>query len=253
MIIQKIVRKSKIKITKAIDSIRIERFIKGSFKNLKCIKGSYNDKRCFIIGNGPSLKKEDLERLKGEITFASHGIYFIFDKTDWRPTYYCAQDCKLINDRISEIEEYCKDIPKFFGVVKDFHYPNFSKDDTIIVLLNEPFVDGYPKFSNDATNGFYEGMTVTYFNIQLAIYMGFKEIYLLGVDHSYTPGREHFSDKDLITNTPQLDKTTFSYKKAKQVCENYNIIIKNATRGGQLEVFDRVNFDSLVGGYNNEN
>lgn len=243
--LEKVVRKIKIIIKKYINYIRIKKHIKGSFKSLEKIKGSYEGKRCFIIGNGPSLKKEDLERLKGEITIASHGIYYIFDETHWRPTYYCAQDYKLINERFFEIEKYCKGIPKIFGVAKMFHYPNFSKDDIIIELLIEPFVDTYPKFSNDAKNGFYEGFTVTYFNIQLAIFMGFKKIYLLGVDHSYIPGSEHFDNRDLITNTPQLDKTTFSYKKAKEVCENKGVKIYNATRGGNLEIFERIDFDSI--------
>ena len=55
---------------------------------LKELKDKYKGKRCFIIGNGPSLTKADLEMLQNEITFATNKIYQIFPQTNWRPTYY---------------------------------------------------------------------------------------------------------------------------------------------------------------------
>lgn len=230
---------------------------KNSFINSKAIakrnqmlalcKNKYEGQRCFIIGNGPSLKIEDLEALKDEVTFASHGIYYIYDNTDWRPTFYCAQDAKLINERYCEIKEKCKESINVFGIVKNRNYVKFSEDSIIINLIDEDFVDGYPKFSDDLTFGAYEGLTVTYFNIQLAIYMGFKEIYLLGVDHFYSGGRnDHFSEQDVCTNVPQTEKSTFSYIKAKDFANEKGVKIYNATRGGHLEVFERVDFDDVL-------
>jgi uncharacterized Rossmann fold enzyme len=69
-------------------------YIKYS-KKLKSFKDIHKGKRCFIIGNGPSLKMEDLDKLKNEYTFAANKIYLAFEETDWRPTYYCIQDLKL--------------------------------------------------------------------------------------------------------------------------------------------------------------
>lgn len=221
--------------------------IEKSFPQLKQYKDKFAGKRCFIIGNGPSLRTDDLEKLGNEITFASNGIYFVYDKTDWRPYFYCVQDTKLINERYRAIIENCSDGIKFFGLVKDRKYPLFPKDSIFIELLNEPFVDGLPKFSDNALDGFYEGMTVTYFNIQLAVYMGIKEIYLIGVDHFYSGDEnDHFSKDDKCDNPPQTDKSTCAYIKAKEYADKNGVKIFNATRGGRLEVFDRVDFDEIV-------
>lgn len=223
-------------------------FLLKSKSHLKKYKNKYENKRCFIIGNGPSLRAEDLEKLDGEITFASHGIYYIYDKTLWRPAFYCAQDYKLILERYDDIKKRCKNCDSFFGIFPDFRYPNFSENAFGIKLKLQSFNnENPPKFSNDAIKGFYEGMTVTYFALQLAVYMGFKEIYLLGVDHFYSgDDNDHFSKEDVCTNKPQIDKSTLAYIAAKKYADENNIKIYNATRGGKLEVFERVNFDKII-------
>ena len=50
-------------------------------------------KRCFVIGNGPSLKVSDLERIKNEDCFAANRIFKIFPNTTWRPTSCCPPRC----------------------------------------------------------------------------------------------------------------------------------------------------------------
>jgi hypothetical protein len=45
-----------------------------------------------VIGNGRSLKVEDLGRVRDEITFASNKGNLAFDETSWRPTYYSVSD-----------------------------------------------------------------------------------------------------------------------------------------------------------------
>lgn len=222
-------------------------FVSYSKIKLRKYKDKYKNQRCFIIGNGPSLTVEDLEKLQNEFTFASHGIYYVYDKTNWRPTFYCAQDSLLINERYSDIKNKCRDSQNFFAIVKGRNYPVFSKNAFGINLINDSFDEkSLPKFSNDPSIGFYEGMTVTYFNIQLAVYMGFKEIYLLGVDHFYAGGEnDHFSKEDVCTNKPQTDKSTLAYVTAKKHADKNAIKIYNATRGGHLEIFERVNFADI--------
>ncbi len=52
----------------------------------------HRGERCFVVGNGPSLKVDDLDKLVGEITFASHRIFLDFEQTQWWPTYYAMCD-----------------------------------------------------------------------------------------------------------------------------------------------------------------
>lgn len=218
----------------------------------------YQGKRCFIIGNGPSLRTEDLEKLNDEVTFASHGIYYLFHQTSWRPTYYCAQDSKYINEKYGEIKSECGDIQCFFGLVSGWQYPRISKKAGCVNLDVSPFENELPKFSEDLVQCAYEGFTVTYFIIQLAIYMGFREIYLLGVDHNYSitmnadgtikvdkTAEDHFYKQDTLSNVPQTDKSTMAYCAARNYADQHNIKIYNATRGGKLDAFERVDFDHL--------
>lgn len=222
-------------------------FVYCSKIKMKKYKDKYKNQRCFIIGNGPSLTVEDLEKLQNDISFASHGIYYVYDKTKWRPTFYCAQDSRLINERYADIKTKCRDSINFFAIVDGRTYPLFSNNALGINLINEKFDDNkLPEFSNNPEKGFYEGMTVTYFNIQLAVYMGFKEIYLIGVDHFYKGGEnDHFSKDDVCTNKPQTDKSTLAYIKARKFADSNGIKIFNATRGGHLETFERIDFNNI--------
>lgn len=217
----------------------------------------YAEKRCFIIGNGPSLCVEDLNQLKNEICFGVHRIYHIFDQTDWRPSFYCAQDQKLIKDDLHEINNI--EVQHKFIAYRDYAIRDGVPKAIPVKFLVEDFYPDLPKFSEKITEGVYEGFTVTYMCLQLAAYMGFKEIYLLGVDHCYSIDKnpdgtlkknisvkDHFSSKDAIANIPQTYKSLLAYVAARKYAENHGICIYNATRGGALDVFERVNFDALM-------
>lgn len=237
---------------KALNSIRLQK----SKKVLKKYHNSYIGQRCFIVGNGPSLCTEDLNKLRNEICFGTHRVFNIFDKTNWRPNFYCAQDSSLIFDSIKEIETLDAD-EKFIAIIKDWKNQEV-KDATYLNLINNEFYPDLPDFSTDITNGIFEGFTVSYMCLQIAMYMGFKEIYLIGIDHQYSRSllpdgkiavnesfADHFSEKDTLANIPQLYKSELSYVAAKKYADKHNIKIFNATRGGALEVFERVDLDTL--------
>lgn len=226
-------------------------------KRIKKFKDLHKGERCFIIGNGPSLRVEDLEKLNNEICFGTHRIYNLFEKTKWRPLYYCAQDIKLINESYKEINDM-KLKNKFIAVVKDVRYKKLNAKN-FIELKYESFYPELPKFSEDISECIYEGFTVTYMCLQIAVYMGFKEIYLLGVDHTYSQSinpdgtiqinkniKDHFYERgDVMTYLPQTYRSTLGYRKARQYADSHNIKIFNATRGGALEEFERIDFDEI--------
>lgn len=214
--------------------------------------------RCFIIGNGPSLKAADLTRLKeaGEFTFGCNRIYEIYDQTEWRPTYYCIQDRTLLKKSKEDIDNKVKQ-KRFIVLSLRQSYPQL--EDAVYFQLTAGFDNEFPKFSENVLDGIYHGITVTYMCMQLAVYMGFKEIYLLGVDHNYAKmidqnGKlvcqegvtDHFSAKDTSDNIPRLNETTLAYRSAKRYADTHGIKIYNATRGGKLEVFERVDFDTII-------
>lgn len=232
-------------------------------KSLAEFKNKYIGKRCFIIGNGPSLQMQDLEVLKerNEYSFGANRIYVSFEDTSWRPTFYCIQDGEMIKEYHDEIEK----LPIKYKFVSDYACRRLSdkpfKTAYMFHLDAQRFYPYYPSFSTDISTGVAEGFTVTYAEIQLAAYMGFTSIYLLGVDCNYgkvldsngkvldTGSKDYFSDKYILPNEnrnlPQLFNSIQAYKKAEIYSRRNGFRIFNATRGGALEIFERKNFDEL--------
>jgi hypothetical protein len=226
-------------------------------------KNRHLGERCFIIGNGPSLKSRDLDKLINEVTFATNKIYLSYRETNWRTTYFVVED-PLVMEAHKEINLNVKG-DKFYCLGSVLRYDDFYAG-------NAYFFDHdyrvhyrpYPYEVEFSTKPDFLawGHTVTYSCLQLAAYMGFKEIYLLGVDNNFAVQRRangeittneinnHFSQEYDINAKRQfietdIDLTTTAYESARAYSEKNNIKIYNATRGGKLEVFERVDFDSL--------
>ncbi len=222
---------------------------------LQKYKDMYRGERCFIIGNGPSLKKEDLEKISNEITFASNRIYVLFDKTYWRPTFYFCQDPTLIRSCKEDIDAIDTSIVKF---IKPTGQKRYDIRNAVYFDNNYDysFKRKKPPFSSDPEVTVYDGLSVTYTAIQFAVYMGFQEIYLLGVDSNYSVSNrvinknsyadERMYDPEKIGMPPDIEYTFSAYESAREYAESHNIKIYNATRGGKLEIFERTNFDAII-------
>lgn len=205
------------------------------------LKGIYkNRKRCFIVATGPSLFRKDLDILSRneEFTISMNRIYNI--EPIWHPDIYVVTDSVLMEEDASKIRGY--DAPQ-----KIYSDANLPPDDGMVIhcVLSSP--EKKPKFSEDVAQKVYGGVTVTYSCIQLAVYLGFKEIYLLGVDCNYGKNQKnHFYNVDINdSHAHYVDGMILAYEAAKEYADAHGIKIFNATRGGKLEVFERVDFDSL--------
>lgn len=234
-----------------------------SHPELKKYKNIHKGKRCFVIGNGPSLTVDDLETLhsNGEICFGCNKVYRIYDNTNWRADYLVVTDYRVI-------EEMRKDdvvsLPGTKFITDEIHRRNEALLDGFeeVHFFQEAYYPrNYPRFSNDITKGVYLGWTVIYdLSLQIAAYMGFEEIYLLGVDLSFTKDigknkNEHFiknyikkEDEHLYKNVGDdvsLPRIIRAFEKADKYSRKHGFRIYNATRGGNLEAFERVDFDNL--------
>lgn len=235
----------------------------GTNPGLKKFKDKHKGKRCFVVATGPSLRMEDLDRLASanEICISMNGIYHAFDKTEWRPNYFVVSDkaAHLLAEHIDSIDvKY-----KFVSDQSDEYWSEKHPDN--VYKFHTRFCEKDLKFSDDFSLGTYTGGTVTYNCIQLAYYLGCNPIYLLGTDcnfEGYNKGvNAHFTsdyvfDKSLrkgketpltnaYTENEQYLAQMRTYKAAKQFADNNDLQIINATRGGKLEVFERVDFDNL--------
>ena len=227
------------------------------FENIHC------GERCFVIGNGPSLSSSDLDLIKDEKTFAVNKIYNIFPMTEWRPTYY------LCMDYLSMIEEIASEINLLEAGTIFLNWQQYKqiqkRENYIFCNFNPRYVinfwsDKKVVFSEDCSKYIDNARTVTYSALQMAVYMGFSEIYLLGVDNSFPiykdgKGKKHFTDTKEAhfknggyNRVDYMVKETneYGYKIAQEYCMHKGVKIYNATRGGKLEVFPRVSLEEVL-------
>ena len=223
--------------------------------SLKNYKNISEGGRCFIVATGPSLTISDLELLKDEVTFGMNSICKLFSETEWRPTYYGIQDNNVYRSMEDVIQKYYKDKENVFvghQIAEEFDVPkNFN-----VFPLNRAYHDNqleiekyFSKFSDDVYSLVYDGYSITYSLIQIAIYMGFKQIYLLGADCSYKKGANNhvvesgFVDKNQEKNH---DKMITGYEEAKKYAKAHGVEIVNCTRGGMLEVYKRKSLEEVL-------
>ena len=230
----------------------VDRFYRFTFlsrhrqSNMSCFKKIHAGERCFIVGNGPSLKAEDLECIYShkEISFGVNHIYKSFPLTSWRPSYYCWSATSITQEIINTVKRL--DIKhKFIGNRNPLVSDDIAENIYCYPSLYEYFEEEGPDFSEELNQGIFAGHTVLYDCLQLAVYMGFKRIYIIGADCEFPQGRVHFYEEKEEGIFNLTDKIFIAFRKAREYAESHDIEICNATRGGKLEVFPRVECDSL--------
>lgn len=226
---------------------------------LKNAKNSYWGKRCFIIATGPSLQISDLDMIIGEYAFACNSIFGAYESTKWRPTFYAVQDSgvyEIVKDKI-DVSQY--KLVFFSSLISDV----FSQESVIkyplnlmghsSALINNKIDNIHYAFSDKCDIEVFDGFSVTYSLFQIAIYMGFKEIFFLGQDCNYSPigEKQHFmGDKVEQKINPHWKQTgkliCDAFESAKTYCDSNGIKVYNATRGGMFDVFPRVILEDIV-------
>jgi hypothetical protein len=245
-------------------------FINENEKKFAALKDVHKGERCFIIGNGPSLNNLDLTHLKNEYTFGVNAIYLNYEKMQFHPTYYVVEDNLVAEDRKDEINAYDEPKVKFFG--NYFRNTLKADDKTIFInlLRNYSDVKNFPYFSDNAVRKLGVGGSVTYVCLQLAYHMGFEKVYMIGFDHNYKIPNSvlisnrrgtgfditsteddvnHFSKeyfgKGYRWHDPNVERMEVGFRKANEFYNLSGRKVYNATLGGKLEAFDRINYSSL--------
>jgi hypothetical protein len=210
-------------------------------------KDKHKGEACLVIGNGPSLEVTPLDQLEKYPAFGANKIY----GRGFTPEYWTCVDRDMLHDCIPWMLEHHVLCDKF--VPREIPLPGSHQ-------LNIVVESG---FSKDASEKVVIGGTVTYVNLQLAWYMGFTTVLLVGVDHKYPkaaaagkPGSkfiaagddpDHFKMADgspyfapgRIYNRPELSATERYYAQARQVFEQGGRKIVNLTPGTALDVFEK--------------
>jgi len=248
--------------------------ITSSDRRLWNWRGKHRGQRAFIIGNGPSLSPADLDRLKNEVTFASNKIFLAFRETDWRPTYYSVSDVLVAENNGQTIDRL--QLTKVFGSsvrpVLQRHGSNRRAGartdcDRPITWLRE-LPTRRPRFSTNCAAGVHGGFSVVYHQLQLAFHLGIREVYLLGMDFSFsiptaragqsvhgavlesTGERNHFHPEYRQPGErwtmPRLDRQYEAFTRAKQAFLAAGGEIVNVSRETKLDVFPRADFGHVL-------
>ena len=233
---------------------RLHPWRQESIKKLNALKDIHTGERCFIIGNGPSLKNTDLMKLKNEFTFGMNRFYLAFPELGFKTSLLLT-----VNDLV--IEQCAEDIRalpiptfvswrgrKWIQPAQNLHYLYTTYQ--------------LPHFSTNAAGRLWEGATVTYVAMQLAYHMGFKQVVLIGVDHNFTTQGKpnttvvsggddpnHFNasyfGKGFRWQLPDLETSEMAYTMARDAYTAAGREIVDATVGGKLTVFQKVDYESL--------
>ena len=234
---------------------RLLGFRDSRFMPLKNFKNKYKGKRVFITCTGPSLTIEDLEKLKNEYVFGMNSIALIHDKTDWVPDFFSCQD-EHVFDKIKDTMLSTNNGQVFLPYSykhqcenrDDYVYYHICGAYHIYELIYGPKY--FTKFKSDCYINVYDGYSITYTILQLVMYMGFDEIYLLGADCNYLGEKQHFIEHGVSDNKDRIadaaERLTVSYSAAKRYADSHGVKIFNATRGGCLELFTRVDLDAVI-------
>jgi hypothetical protein len=233
------------------------------------LNGKHQGERCFIVGSGTSIKEQNLDFLENEYTFVLNSTYLHPDFKKWKANY-------LVFSGV----EWHKNILEASGY--DIYREIEAHTDTeIVYLLNETDIEGVQKYNHlsnrqkyyfaytkqastivgtetiDLAQPLWGGQNVAQLALQIAIGMGFKEIYLLGIDHDYILHKINktfpnfykedesiaykSNSKDDNTNLLYWFKTCVNlwsiYEKIQLLALHHKVKIFNSNRNSILDVF----------------
>lgn len=242
---------------------------------LKDLKNAFWGETIFILGNGPSLNKTDLDLLKDKYTFCVNRAYLLYERINWKPTFYTANDWRVVPDNCAELNALTGSI--FFF---DNNFKGILREDKDVYFYEH--TAGDPKnpaervFSSDMSNGIRGAGSVVGTAIQIAAHLGFKVINLLGCDLGYNvrttviqSGEDKFGNgvKLELTSTkdddpnhfdkryfgkgrrwhdPNVKRMISGHEQCLKGIKNLGIALRNATVGGELEIYERVDFKEAV-------
>ena len=216
-----------------------------------CHKGE----RLILVCNGPSLNKTDFSLIKGEIIMGLNKIFLGFKRFKFYPKYYVAINQKVIEQSRKEIEKL-----NCIRFIRETNNKDCVEESALTYFINSR---EEATFHRDLSKGFYEGYTVTYAALQIAFYMGFSSIIIIGMDHQYQytgkPNEtkylsgtdpNHFDPQyfsDQLWDNPDLIKSEHFYRIARDNFERNGREIVDCTVDGACYVFNKRKLRDVLG------
>lgn len=235
------------------------------------LKDRHRGERCFIIATGPSIKQQDLKRLRGEFCIAVSNAFVHPDYARIAPRYHCVAPMHSPYTDADALRWF-RDMENKVGNAtvllsgSDKHLVDryrLFQSQPVHYLLQDPQQDMEAPAANltDLSRPLAPSQTVTQTALSLAIYLGFRTVYLLGTDHSWplhigtsvhfhdererALGPEHWHVTDHATYFERFAMLLRKYKAIKAAAERAGCSIYNATPNSLLDVFPKQVFETL--------
>ena len=220
---------------------------------LKKFHNIHKGETCIVIGNGPSLNDAPMELLNKYITFGSNKIFLL----PFTPDYYCVIDGDMLKDCLAVLQNGWAPKREMFLRAE----ARVENNNYIYPIISSGF-------GMDISNFVVMGGTVSFALLQIAYFMGFETVLLVGVDHRYTKSNndgkfgqfvasgkdpDHFVGEDgspyfsegKMYNRPE--DTTGAYKIAEELFRKTGRKIINLTPNSQLKVFPMDVYENWIG------
>lgn len=236
-------------------------------------KNKHKSERCFILGTGPSINNQNISLLKNKNCIFLSQFYFHKDYKNINPKYHLFSGVNLHSNipkdkAIDWYKQVDAEIPLSTVLFMNFLDKKFVEKNNLLkkhkvyyFAFNQDLLDVF-KLGIDASKFLYGASGIPILAIQIALFMGFKEIYLLGIDFN---GIDHFYESqksivDVYGKKPVDSKKIAIYKEESyravirlldqfRTIDNYaklvNCKIINASNYSELDIFERIKFESL--------
>ena len=256
-----------------------KKFVAGNRHYISTLHNKFKGRRCFVIGNGPSLSTMNLDLLVNDLTIGSNGVYKLFDKFKFRPNYLLFQDKHTISGKANEINAI-KGIPKLVSlnsshlVKKDkytyfFNLANHLGWENIRSSSQKELKGNLPIFSNNFAEFATNMGNISHTAIQLAFFLGCNPVYLVGCDHSmadlmndFEPGHIKITEKNLPIfqkyhftqnyykigdgiGVPFIELENQAYKSCNDFFKSSGRQLLNAGLDSRVPFIPKIDFDSL--------
>jgi hypothetical protein len=195
---------------------------------ISTFKGIHKDKRLFILASGPSLSDHDLSLLDRRMVMGLNRSFFNYADT----YYHCCMDQRLF----------------------ELYEEEMKRTRVLFTLEGRPWgvplkLLGSEGFSYDLEEGVFTGYTISYLALQVALYMGFSEVYFLGLDLKFKDGSTHFFGKDFHSRnhqTTEFPKMKKMLERAADEIKGTEMKVFNCSPVSDLECFEKADYEWAV-------
>ena len=220
-------------------------------ESLESFRGRHRSERCFVVGCAPSLSQLDLTKLHGEWAFTVNRGYLAASMGLPRTPFFLVSDPLTYREYFREIR--VADVGLRFYRADVFDLPEYQDAQDREAAVRFPFHlspamhEGH--FAEDITTGAFRGFSVVLDAVQMAFFMGFGEVYIIGCDLDYQGHQTHVYGSGEYEhrrrNDMPIDKVLRSMSVAHAAFQRHGRLLANAGAGGRLDTIPRLSFDSL--------